>query len=508
MELNYNLFNTHIKDFDSSIYNEKLSKDNLENHFIFYQIYKKLIHSEIEKTKQLNAKFSKSIFEKNNKHNKINRNNSYGSEFKKVCSFESIDDEDERLNIIIRTYLNKISNDTFDKVSDQLIEKLLEIKNMNIFKILSEEIVNKCIYDNKYRNIYINLCSKIWNNKTIHYNLIEVKKYNNNEYIAEYNIDDYSIGNIGPFYSLDKLKEHVFKQINFKNYFIDFLQESYYKKDLDIENLEDNQFFDIKKKTLLLVELLSILFIEKHINFDIINLIIIDLLHQNNNFNEIKEIEFELLYVMIKFIYENNKNFKFIEYKKIIEKFKQIINSLMNNNVSILSKRSLYFMEEISNIFNKILNNERFDKKEKLNKKNENNLELESDSESKNNIEFIMINIEKGNIDNFSYIFEKLDKNNKEKIITIFINKILEKKNNQHFIKSLNSIKKTNIEFIEFSLEKIMNNLDDIILDIPDICENLRNFINELEIKEKFEILLNEKMKFLNNDSSDEESIF
>ena len=209
---------------------------------------------------------------------------------------------------------------------------------------------------------------------------------------------------------------------------------------------------------------------------------------------------------MIKFIYENNKNFKFIEYKKIIEKFKQIINSLMNNNISILSKRSLYFMEEISNIFNKILNNERFDKKEKLNKKNENN--LESDSESKNNIEFIMINIEKGNIDNFSYIFEKLDKNNKEKIITIFINKILEKKNNQHFIKSLNSIKKTNIEFIEFSLEKIMNNLDDIILDIPDICENLKNFMNELEIKEKFEILLNEKMEFLNNDSSDEEFIF
>jgi len=94
---------------------------------------KKLIHDEIEKTKQLNAKFTKTLFEKNNKYGKLSRNNSYGSEFKKVCSFESIDDDDERLNIIIRTYLNKISHDTFDKVSEQLIEKLLEIKNKEYF---------------------------------------------------------------------------------------------------------------------------------------------------------------------------------------------------------------------------------------------------------------------------------------------------------------------------------------------------------------------------------------
>ena len=42
-----------------------------------------------------------------------------------------------------------------------------------------ESYLNKCIFDYKYRNLYINLCSKIWNNKRIHYNLIKINKENN-----------------------------------------------------------------------------------------------------------------------------------------------------------------------------------------------------------------------------------------------------------------------------------------------------------------------------------------
>ena len=268
MSFDYTLFKKHITSFNSSKYLESYSGDFQKNFNDFYDFYLKIIKEEIENTKQLNAKFSKNLNEKN-KNLKINR----PIELKKVCSFDSINNENEKINIIIRTYLNKISEDNYEKVSEQLIDNLLLYKNTNIFKLLSEK-KNKCIFDYKYRNLYINLCSKVWNNKKIHYNLIEIKKCND-EYIAEYNIDNNSIGNIGPFQSMDKLKENVFKKINFKNYFIDFLQESYYNKNLDIEHLEDNKFFDIKKKTLLLVELLSILFIEKHINFDIINLILL-----------------------------------------------------------------------------------------------------------------------------------------------------------------------------------------------------------------------------------------
>jgi len=42
MELNFNLFNSHIKDFNAEIYKEKSSKNNLESHFLFYELYQKI----------------------------------------------------------------------------------------------------------------------------------------------------------------------------------------------------------------------------------------------------------------------------------------------------------------------------------------------------------------------------------------------------------------------------------------------------------------------------------
>ena len=115
-----------------------------------------------------------------------------------------------------------------------------------------------------------------------------------------------------------------------------------------------------------------------------------------------------------------------------------------------------------------------------------------------------MINdINRGNIDNFSYTFKYLNENEKINIINILINKTLENFN-ENFIKSLKKIKNNNIELIENTVEKIINNLDDIILDIPDICNHLKEFIKELELKEELKIILNEKMENLSDSDEDD----
>jgi len=195
MTFNYKIFKEHIINFNCENYLTEKSAEFKSLYNDFYIFYVKLIKDEIEKTKQLNAKFSKNINDKNDKNNKFLKFNRISApiELRKVCSLDSIGDENEKLNIIIRTYLNKISLDTYDKITEQLINKLLENKNTNIFKILSEEIVNKCIFDNKYRNLYINFCAKVWNNKNIHLNLISIVKdntENNTEYYALYNINN------------------------------------------------------------------------------------------------------------------------------------------------------------------------------------------------------------------------------------------------------------------------------------------------------------------------------
>ena len=492
MSLNYITFKENIEFFDYDNYLNSKEHEFINTYNKFYKFYINLIKDEIEKTKQLNAKFSKNINEKNNKYNnKYNRVN-YNIEFKKVYSFENINDENEKLNIIIRTYLNKITNDTYERVTEQLINKLLENKNINIFKILSKEIINKCIFDYKYRNLYINFCSKVWNNKKIHLNLVEIEKIND-KYYGKYNLNDIESDKIGPFDSIDKLKDYIFKKINFKNFFVDFLQELYNNKELNLENLDDQNFFDEKKKTLLLVELLSILFIERHINFDIINLIIIDLLHQNNNFNMIKEIEFELLHVMMSFIYKNNKSFKFIEYKKIIENFKNILNSIINTDMIQISKRSKYFINEIINIFSNIINNVKYI---------ENN---DKDKDKDNNLDKLFENALKANLNTFKYNFKIINENQKNEIILKIINKILEN-NDSNLIKSFHSIYNNHSNFIENTLSNIINNIDDIILDIPNIDKNIIKFINEFNLNNKLLIYLHEKMDSLNSDDNSDDN--
>ena len=156
MSFDYQLFKNHISSLDYLTYLNNSNTNFQETFNDFYNFYLKLIKQEIESTKQLNAKFCKNLNEKG----KYSKNNKSPIELKKVCSFDSINNENEKLNIIIRTNLNKMTDETYHKISENLILQLLENKNTQIFKLLSQEIVNKCMYDIKYRNLYINLCSK------------------------------------------------------------------------------------------------------------------------------------------------------------------------------------------------------------------------------------------------------------------------------------------------------------------------------------------------------------
>ena len=84
--------------------------------------------------------------QKNMKYLKIHRDN---EEFKKIYDVNNIQNENEKILITIRSHLNKICEETYEKVSKQLIEELINHENIKIFELLSQEIINKCIFDNK-----------------------------------------------------------------------------------------------------------------------------------------------------------------------------------------------------------------------------------------------------------------------------------------------------------------------------------------------------------------------
>ena len=216
MCISYSSYKNDIESFNSEEYIKNFQNSILVNLFYdfisFYkeienEDFKKPIFSQTSKFKKIPNNF------KNYKYLKISRDN---EESKNVWTFESPTSDSDKINVLIKTYLNKISQDTYKKISLDFINELILFDYPCLFDILSKEIINKCLFDNKYRNLYINMCYKIWNNKQIHYNLIEISNLNNNfKWKCKY---DESICSNFNFSSEINAKNDAFNKINFKNY--------------------------------------------------------------------------------------------------------------------------------------------------------------------------------------------------------------------------------------------------------------------------------------------------
>ena len=496
MSPSYSSFKSDLTSFNSEEYikiiceNESFTifSNFLENYKdIEHEDFKKPIFSQTSKFKKIPNNF------KNYKYLKINRDNDDNdnendNEKKNAWTFESPTEEHEKISVLIKTYLNKISEDTYKKISGDFINELNLVSNKNLFEILSREILNKCLFDTKYRNLYINLCYKIWNNKQIHYNLINVI-YKDNLYYWEYNNDKLN----GPFNTEINAKNDAFNKINFKRYFLNYIQKLYLVKDFSFENLNDDEIFIKKKKILLLVELIGIIYIEKYINFDIINIIIIDLLHLNNNFKNIEDIEYEALYILIKLIKEYKKTYgDFAEFKTLFNNFITNINQIIENIE--LSKRSLFFLENIIlNLKTFLSNND---------SKSLNNDTPIFDEEKLNNIFINKLNSN----ENFTELYN-IYKNisNKSNIIYKCIDKFIgETKYNKNIINFLIEIKDSNL--IYSILEKIIENIEDIILDIPNAHEKLLYLIDNINYNNSKKIEFINILKNLNESDSEDSS--
>ena len=454
MNISYSSYKNDIISFNSDEYFKGLDINpilsNLFLNFIEYykeienEDFKKPVFSQTTKFKKIPNNF------KYYKYLKINRNN---DEPKNTWSFINPTEESEKISILIKSYLNKISQDTYEIISLEFINDILLIKNENLFKILTSEILNKCLFDIKFRNLYINLCYKIWSNKEIHYNLVDII-HKNSQYYWKLNEDVY-----GPFTSEINLKNDIFFKINFKKYFLNYIQDLYINKNISFENLSEEETYINKKKIFLLVELVGLMFIEKYINFDIVNIIIIDLLHLNNNFKKIEDIEIEAMYNLIKLIYDNkNIIIDLSEHIDIFNNFCNIIEKIINNNV--ISKRSNFFLSDIIIMLQNIkINNLKEDIGFIYNKDDITKYIIENNKEILN-------------------IYKKINYNDKFDFIYKLINIFLDKKN-KNVISILNKINDINNIYIVF--DKIIKNIDDLILDIPDINFRLLYIIENLE---------------------------
>ena len=484
--------------------NENINENKNKSFEIFFEFissYKEIENEDLKKPIfSQTTKFKKNPNNyknyKNYKYLKISREN---EEVVNTWNFDSPTDESDKISVMIKSSLNKISQDTYKNISIEFIKELEEVKYCNnLFDILSKEIINKCLFDNKYRLLYINLCNKIWNNRIIHYNLVNIVNKEDNFFW------DYENQTYGPFNKEIDAKNDIFNKLNFKKFFVNYIQKLYINKDLSLENLADDDFFKKKKQILLLIELISIMYLEKYISFDIINIIIIDLLHLNDNFAKIEEIEFESLYTIVKLIKEhkninlnlNNLN----EYKFIIDEFIVIINKIIENNS--ISKRSDFFLKATIEILSY------------LNQKTVPNMSshIKNSDINLNKSKFIE-SIKSNNISQMENIYKSCEcENTKIYFIEKLLFYILEQKNNNEvlivFLKNMsNSFDLNFLNFLYNKINEITNNMEDILLDSPYAKERMIFILENINKNHKKRENILELINRIGNESnSDEDS--
>jgi len=521
MLLSYSSFKNDILSFQNEEYIKTLYDPTLYNSFVDFienykeiesEDFKKPIFSQTTKFKKIPNNF------KNFKYQKINRDSDETSQPMQF-SFDNPVNENEKISVLIRTHLNKISKETYKKISLEFINELVEIKNIQLFEILCDEILKKCLFDNKYRNLYVNLCYKIWSNKQIHNNLINIIIKDSKYYWSKIDNSSDEIYNNGTFSSETLCKNDAFSKINFKRYFLNYIQKLYNNRDVNFTDLTEEEEFIKKKKILLLVELIAIMYLEKYINFDIINIIIIDLLHIINSSIVVSEIEIESLYSLIKTIHESKLNVPchLSEYKNIFWEFINIIENMITLKNT---KRTTFFLKELVRMFNEIINNSSKNMKSIVENSNNNDkhkyntplsysppLSDKKNIIASNKINYDNIFMEKLSDWNIDELYDIYIKTTDSKLLYKIIDKSLSGKViNQQLYKLLNRI--DNKVLLKSTLNIFIDNINDIKLDIPDIIDKLLKISKNCQLDEEFILKINtlyDEDKDEDDDNSDED---
>jgi hypothetical protein len=348
-------FKDDISNFEMKNYLEnKMESSRIEKISQFLELYKKIEEEDLKKP----------IFSQTSKFKKFPNHLKYykyikfsrDEETRKKWSVQQPQTEVEKIVLFIKGMLNKIGENNFESVKEEFLDGFLQFDHPDLFEVLVNELYIKCISDSKFRHFYLQICCILCQNRQLHENRYQVIDIEGDFYVLfkyptkEYGLEKINEENmIGPFTSESDAKQEAYMMMNLKRYFLNFLENKFKEKDTTFgkRNLEDQEFFDKKRSILGLVDIMLLLYKDKFIHMDILHIMLLDLLHMNENaFEPIEEIEFEAIHHMIKFFYENN----FINAVKypVFDNYLQIIKDLKKNESN--SKRMVFFINEIEQI--------------------------------------------------------------------------------------------------------------------------------------------------------------
>lgn len=452
-----------ILQFNTEIYlKNKMETNNIEMISNFLEIYKKIEEEDLKKP----------IFSQTTKFKKFPNHLKYykyikfsrEEEAKKKWTVQKPVSEVEKIVLFLKSQFNKICEENFDQITREFIQEFETYDHPDLFEILANELYNKCIQDSKYRRYYIQLFNQIWINQMIHQQRFEVIDLEGDFYVKfKYIEKDYGMDTLneekmmGPFTSLQEAQHEAYKLMNFKRYFIQFLENKFMNRDISFvkEQCDDSVFFEKKRQILGLVDIMLILFDEKVIHMDILHIMILHFLHLNNkNFESIYEIEFESVYNIIKFFYEHSYIQKvkypiFDHYVSIFDDFKK---------TQEVTKRMEYFIQEMSMMI---------ENPESVHRK------VVKQMTEKEILVQLKKMIQEENRNGFAEIVSKYIRDeNREKLMESIFMYLMERKEIKNVMIEMFE-EMGSIEMEKVILKKVIDQIGEIQIDIPNITKRL-----------------------------------
>ena len=492
----YSEYEFHIKSFDDNFYfknknmnNDIIFDDKIDNFCNFINLYKKIEEEDLKKTQMiLNSKNKKG----NNTYS-YNITNFQKQKNSKVWNSHIPQSNNDKLNSLIESYLNKICDESYKKISIDFINELINIEDIFYFGIISKKIVDKCVMDNKYQHLYIQLCSKIWSNRQIHYNLATIKEVNKKYFWSS----KYENTNkeYGPFHSEIDAKMNIYYTLNFKKYFMNYIQELFINKNVNFTHIDnDEEFFLHKRQFMVIIEILGIMYNEKYINVDILHLVIMKLFHMNDMDTNISPIEIDGILNIFKIMDAYKDKNHLVDYFKvpIFDEYYHYISQI--EHLDIFNLRTKYFLADCKDILKekkKLITSE--SKNNIIEKVQELTIVEKFIQEKKKNNSNNMYNIyNKSNEDDksnilYEVIYRYCESNMRDEAYENFLRNIFEEEDKATKNKKQN---KKDIKLLETNINKIIMNLSEIYIDNPNIVSILKKFNTLIETFELFDLQL------------------
>lgn len=251
-----------------------------------------------------------------------------------------------KINMSIKIILNKITDKNVDILIESLLCEINKAYDVEILNILSNEIINKIIFEKNYQDIYINLCNKLWSIKRWQEKLINIFMNDQNKFywypnhqLIE-NIKDISLDTQmnGPFNNEQDAYSDAWKHYNFRATLLNALQAKFNERDKYIklckEEIDEEVRYKYRRNIFGIVEFIGKMYNKHYINETLLHVVLIRLLHINDNQNEsessssINEEDIESFCIIWNIIDEKVRPFdvKIIKqyYTHIIEKIMKI----------------------------------------------------------------------------------------------------------------------------------------------------------------------------------------